>query len=119
MINNVVANGRVFAIDTETQKVMPTRDLGYMYVESRYFIEKAGKFTFPKKYNINPIDVESGDLIIVFSSFGSDNYTYSKANLKDAVAILDDIDNICEERSKNKCKCREGGTCMCAQSPSC
>lgn len=102
MINNVTVGGYIFAIDTDTSKVTRNRELGYKYVRGKFFVEKAGKFIFPEKYNLNPIDVEAGDLIIVFEPI-DDNYKYVKTNLKDALSIMNDLDEYKKNRSSNSC----------------
>lgn len=103
MINNIVIGGQVFAFDTDTMEVKRTRELGWEYTRARYFVEKAGKFIFPKNFKLDAIDVEAGDFIVVFE-LPEDTYRYIKANLKDAVPYMDEAD---KERDKRRCEKEE------------
>lgn len=98
MINNIVIGGQVFAFDTDTMEVKRTRELGWGYMRSKYFVEKTGKFVFPKEFKLDTIDVEAGDFIVVFE-LPEDTYRYIKANLKDAIPYMDEAD---KERDKRR-----------------
>lgn len=101
MINNIIVGGSVFTIDTETQEVSQTRDLGYRYIKARYFVEATGKFIFPKSFKLDPIDVEAGDFIVVFDETNG-VCQYVKANMKDAIAVMDNIDKARKEKREKE-----------------
>lgn len=101
MINNIVVGGQVFALDTDTMETTRTRELGWGYTRARYFVEKTGKFVFPRDYKLGTIDVDAGDFIVVFR-MPDDTYRYIKTNLKDAISYMDKIDEDRNERKRRK-----------------
>lgn len=98
MINNIVIGGQVFALNTDTLEVTRSRELSWGYTRARYFVEKTGKFTFPKNFKLDTIDVEAGDFIVVFE-LPEGAYRYIKVNLKDAIPYMDEAD---KERDKRR-----------------
>lgn len=111
MINNIVVGGQIFALDTDTSEVTRTRELGWGYTRARYFVEKAGKFVFPKNFKFDTIDVDAGDFIVVFET-SDDNYHYVKANLKDAITYMDEIDKHRKEMRKKRSEQISEDTCI-------
>lgn len=101
MINNIVIAGQVFALNTDTMEVTRTRELGWGYTRAKYFVEKTGKFVFPKEFRFEAIDVEAGDFIVVFET-SKDTYNYLKVNLKEAIPYMDALDENRKERRRKE-----------------
>lgn len=111
MIYNIADSCRLIELDTETKKISNTRQLGYSYLRDKYFIEHGGKFVFPERYKLDPIDVEDGDLVLVLYGPKPGAFTHIKTNIKEIIPLLDQIDAAQKEQEEAKSESACVGDC--------
>lgn len=112
MINNIIFDGNLFEVNTETNEVKNARPLRWRYVKHTYFIEKAGKLIFPKQMGLEPMDVDANDVIFILDCGTGDKFKILKANYPSMSNALDDIDAKYEkQRVKDLETCALKDTC--------